>query len=69
MIGEVGNMITGNAMQMLIAGDAGLDLTVPMVVDIRKQAPEIAPMSTIGLNFYAPFGLIEANIAFKSMGV
>jgi chemotaxis protein CheX len=68
MIGEVANMITGNAMQMLIAGDAGLDLTVPMVVDIRKQAPEIPPMPTIGLNFYAPFGLIEANVAFKAMG-
>ena len=67
VIGEVANMITGNAMQMPIAGDSGLDLTVPMVVDIRKQAPEITTMPTIGLNFYSPFGLIEANIAFKAL--
>ncbi len=67
IIGEVANMITGNAMQLLIAGDAGLDLTVPMVVDVRQKPPDIPVMPTIGLNFYSHFGLIEANIAFKAM--
>ena len=67
IIGEVANMITGNAVQILIAGDVDLDLTVPMVIDVRQKPLDVQDMPTIGLNLYSPFGLVEINIAFKAM--
>lgn len=66
-LGELANMITGVAIQQFLRGQTGIDLTTPMVADLRNgAAPDMADMPTLALNLYGPFGLIEIHIAFKN---
>ena len=65
VIGEVGNMITGNALNVFLNNDKDLDVTVPRVVDLRKQDLSLSDGVTLGLNLYSPFGLIEVNICMN----
>lgn len=66
ILGEIANMITGNAVQLFAEGRTGIDLTVPMVADIRQGAPNMPDQPTLGLNMYTPYGLLEVHIAFKA---
>ena len=63
VMGEIGNMITGNALNVFIKNDKDLDVTVPRVVDLRKQKLSLNDGVTLGLNLYSPYGLVEVNIA------
>ena len=63
VIGELANMITGNALNIFLAKNADLDVTVPMVVDVRTQELKLKDHTTLGLNLYSRFGLLEVNIA------
>ncbi len=66
VLGEVGNMITGNAINIFLKNHEDLDVTVPMVVDTRSGNPlQIKKNVTIGLNLYSKFGMLEVNIAFN----
>ena len=63
VVGELGNMITGNALNVFLKNDKDLDVTVPRVVDLRKQTLSMHENLTLGLNLYSPFGLVEVNIS------
>ena len=63
VIGEIGNMITGNALNVFLKNDKDLDVTVPRVVDLRKQKLDMSDGVTLGLNLYSPIGLVEVNIS------
>lgn len=65
IIGEVSNMITGNALQIFIKQGTDLDLSVPMVLDIRTRKPEVHEVQTVCIYFYSRFGLLETLIAMK----
>jgi chemotaxis protein CheX len=65
ILGEIGNMITGNAINIFIKNDKELDVTVPMVVDARTNNLEFNPKLTLGLNLYSRYGMIEVNIAMN----
>lgn len=65
VLGEVGNMITGNAINIFLKNHDELDVTVPVVVDTRtKPVTNIKENVTIGLNLYSNMGMLEVNIAF-----
>ncbi|MBX7059695.1 MAG: chemotaxis protein CheX [Leptospirales bacterium] len=65
-LGEVANMITGVAIQQFMRGAAGVDLTTPMVADLRHNAaPDMPDMPTLALNLYTVAGLIEIHFAMK----
>lgn len=66
VVGEIGNMITGNAIHAFADKNEDMNLDVPVVMDIRKQRPPIQNMSTIGWNLYSCMGLIEINIAIEN---
>lgn len=67
ILGEVGNMITGNAINIYLKNHDDLDVTVPQVVDTRTDKNfEITKNVTIGLNLYSKFGMVEVNIAFRN---
>ena len=64
VIGELANMITGNALNIFLAKNADLDVTVPMVVDAREGNLKFKDHTTLALNLYSRFGMLEVNIAF-----
>lgn len=68
VMGEIGNMITGNALNVFIKNDKDLDVTVPRVVDMRNQKVNLHSGVTLGLNLYSPYGLVEVNICMESQG-
>ena len=65
VIGEMGNMITGNAVHSFVDSNADMNLDVPIVVDIRKQRPPVNNISTLSWNLYSKIGLVEVNIAIN----
>lgn len=65
IIGEIANMITGNAMNLLAATDKVIDITTPQVVDINHDSVEWLQQTTIGIILYSPMGQLELNIALS----
>lgn len=65
IMGELANMITGNAIQAFVNSNADLDLSVPFVADVRAKKPRIKDQPTLSLNLYTRFGLLEINIALQ----
>lgn len=62
VIGELANMITGNAINTFLEKNTDLDLTVPQVVDTRKQVLKYKEAVSLGLNLYSEFGMLEVNV-------
>jgi len=62
VLGEIANMITGNAINIFLTNDKDLDVTVPQVVDTRIQTIRVSKNPTLGLNLYSRFGMLEVNI-------
>ena len=62
VIGELANMITGNAINTFLEKNTDLDLTVPQVVDTRKQTLKYKEAVSLGLNLYSEFGMLEVNV-------
>ena len=65
VVGELANMITGNALNIFLKQHADLDVTVPMVVDVRSQNVTFKSSVTLGLNMYSEYGMLEINIALS----
>ena len=65
VMGELANMITGNALNIFLKQHSDLDVTVPMVVDIRSQEVSFKSNVTLGLNMYSQYGMLEVNIALS----
>ncbi len=67
IMGEVGNMITGNAINIFLKNHEDLDVTVPQVVDTRVTPNLLLKKNvTIGLNLYSKFGMLEVNISMNN---
>lgn len=65
VLGELSNMITGNALNIFLKNDQDLDVTVPVVVDTRITKAEFKNQTTLGLNMYSDYGLLEVNICMN----
>jgi len=65
VLGEIANMITGNALNIFNKTAEDIDLSVPMVVDTKVTKMNFKTALTIGLNLYSPFGIVEVNIAMN----
>ncbi len=63
VIGELANMITGNALNMLTERKAELDLTVPVVLSADSPEFKLPERTTLSLNLYSRLGLVEVNLA------
>ena len=63
VIGELANMITGNALNMLTERKAELDLTVPVVLAADSPDLKLPERTTLSLNLYSRLGLLEVNLA------
>lgn len=64
IIGELANMITGNAINIL--SDKGLDISTPTVMDRPNFGTySTGKYSVLVLNLYSPYGPLEISIAVK----
>ena len=65
IIGELANMITGNAMNLFASSGKSIDITTPTVVEGKDFTITMVKQTTLGINLYSPMGQLELNIALK----
>lgn len=66
IIGEIANMITGNAMNLLSTTNKVIDITTPAVVNVKDVGNEqFISQTTIGIMLYGSIGQLELNIALS----
>jgi len=65
IIGELSNMITGNAMNLFASTGKSIDITTPTVVEGKNVQITMMKQTTLGINLYSPMGQLEMNIALK----
>ena len=65
IIGELANMITGNAMNLFASTGKQIDITTPTVVEGKDFTITMIKQTTLGINLYSPMGQLEMNIALK----
>jgi len=65
IIGELANMITGNAMNLFASSGKSIDITTPTVVEGKDVTITMIKQTTLGINLYSPMGQLEMNIALK----
>jgi chemotaxis protein CheX len=68
-LGEVANMITGNATSLLNKRqDHSLTITTPAIVTGSQVSVRLVPTPTVALGMYTPYGPIEINLALEQKG-
>ena len=65
IIGELANMITGNAMNLFASSGMTIEITTPTVVEGSNVTISMIKQTTLGINLYSPMGQLELNIALK----
>lgn len=65
IVGELANMITGNAMNLFASTGKKIDITTPTVVEGKDVTITMMKQTTLGINLYSPMGQLELNIALK----
>lgn len=65
VLGELANMITGNAVNIFLKSGADIEISVPEVVDTRVAKLNVDERIALCLNLYCTYGLLEVNIAFQ----
>jgi chemotaxis protein CheX len=65
IIGEIGNMTTGNALRIFAANGQFVDLTTPSVVEVKESNLQFKKATTLSLNLYSKLGQLEINIAIQ----
>ncbi len=65
IIGELANMITGNAMNLFATTGKQIEITTPTVVEGKEVQITMIKQTTLGINLYSPMGQLEMNIALK----
>ena len=65
IVGELANMITGNAMNLFASTGKDIDMTTPTVIDGKNFNITMIKQTTLGITLYSPMGQLEMNIALK----
>lgn len=65
ILGEIANMIVGNAMNLFAAKGTSLDMTPPSIISGTNMSVKFVRQTTLGINLYSIFGPLEVNIALK----
>lgn len=65
VLGEIANMITGNALNIFLSRNQFIDVSVPMVIDTRTTPFPERTDTTLGLNMYSPLGMIDINLSLS----
>ncbi|TAL32214.1 MAG: chemotaxis protein CheX [Spirochaetes bacterium] len=65
IIGELANMITGNAMNLFAETGKRIEMTTPTVIDGKNFTITHIKQTTLAITLYSPFGQLEMNVALK----
>jgi chemotaxis protein CheX len=65
IVGELANMITGNAMNLFASTGKIIDITTPTVVEGKDFNITMVQQTTLGITLYCTMGQLEMNIALK----
>ncbi|MBI3394479.1 MAG: chemotaxis protein CheX [Spirochaetia bacterium] len=65
VIGEMANVMTGNAMSAFLKRGTELDMSTPLVIDTRMKQHRFDSGRTISLNLYSKVGMLEVNISLE----
>ncbi|MFC1670631.1 chemotaxis protein CheX [Spirochaetota bacterium] len=65
IVGELANMITGNAMNLFSSSETKIDITTPTVVEGKDVTISLLKQTTLGIILYSPLGQLEMNVALK----
>ena len=65
IVGELANMITGNAMNLFAYSGKRVEMTTPTVIEGKDFTITMVKQTTLGINLYSPFGQLEMNVALK----
>ncbi len=65
IVGELANMITGNAMNLFAYSGKQIDITTPTVINGKDFTITLVQQTTLGINLYSPMGQLEMNVALK----
>jgi len=65
IMGELANMITGNAMNLFTYTGKRVEMTTPTVIDGKSFTITHMKQTTLAINLYSPFGQLEMNVALK----
>lgn len=65
IVGELANMITGNAMNLFAYSGKTIDITTPTVINGKDFTITFVKQTTLGINLYSPYGQLEMNVALK----
>ncbi|MBN1498537.1 MAG: chemotaxis protein CheX [Spirochaetes bacterium] len=65
IVGELANMITGNAMNLFAYSGKQIDITTPTVVNGQDFTITLVKQTTLAINLYSPMGQLEMNVALK----
>ncbi|MEM7182824.1 MAG: chemotaxis protein CheX [Spirochaetota bacterium] len=63
IIGEIGNMTTGNAVNIFSSSGQFVDITTPNIIEVNDTSIRFSNTTTLSLNLYSKLGQIEVNIA------
>ncbi len=64
IMGEIANMITGNALNVL--ANTGLDISTPRVMHRSEFAmPSPGKLAVLALKLYSPYGQLEITVVLK----
>jgi len=65
IVGELANMITGNAMNLFASTGKVIDITTPTVIEGNDFKFTMIKQTTLGITLYSTMGQLEMNIALK----
>ncbi|MDR3236892.1 MAG: chemotaxis protein CheX [Spirochaetia bacterium] len=65
IMGEIANMITGNAMNLFASTDKIIDITTPTVINTKVTPYSPQQRTSLGMTLYSPMGQLELNIALS----
>jgi chemotaxis protein CheX len=65
IVGELANMITGNAMNLFAYSGKRIEMTTPTVIEGKDFTITMVKQTTLAMALYSPLGQLEMNVALK----
>lgn len=66
-LGEIANIISGNAMRVFGAQNLSLNITTPSVIIGQAFEVHLLDQTTLSSEMQSPFGVLEINVAIKRL--
>ncbi|MFN3604612.1 MAG: chemotaxis protein CheX [Leptonema sp. (in: bacteria)] len=63
VLGELANIVTGNAMNIFLNKNQFIEVSVPEVIDLREKRLQPEEKMTIRLSLYSKLGMLEINVS------